>query len=98
MLPINSTTTWIVATSFLIAAAGFLLPFWPLTVVGIALCALSGRAVFAVAIGLLLDMGYGAPVGPYHALYVPFTLCALIFIALRVFGGRYMYRRGGETL
>lgn len=94
----NSTTAWIVATSFLIAAAGFLWPFWPLAVVGIALCALSGRFYFAIAIGLLLDAGYGAPVGPYHALYVPFTLCALVFTALRLFGSRYFLRRGGETL
>jgi hypothetical protein len=94
----KSTTAWIVASSFLIAAAGFLLPFWPLTVAGIALCALSGRSLFAIAIGLLLDAGYGAPVGPYHALYVPFTLCALLFISLRMFGARYMLGRSGETL
>lgn len=94
----NSTTTWIVATSFLIAAAGFLLPFWPLTVVGIALCALSGRWIFAVAIGFLLDVGYGAPVGPFHALYVPFTLCALVSIAVHMFAMRYMRRSDSETL
>jgi hypothetical protein len=94
----NSSTTWIVSTSFLIAAAGFLLPFWPLTVAGIALCALSGRIFFAVAIGMLLDVGYGAPVGPYQALYAPFTLCALVFSALRMFGGQYMRKRGVETL
>ncbi|MDO8548464.1 MAG: hypothetical protein Q7R71_02215 [bacterium] len=94
----QSTTTWIVATSFLIATAGFLLPFWPLTVVGIGLCALSGRFLFAIAIGLLLDVGYGAPVGPWHALYVPFTLCALLFSALCMIGERYMLKRNGPTL
>lgn len=96
MKSFNSATAWIVATSFVIAAAGFLLPFWPLTVVGLGLCALSGRFFSAIAMGLLLDVGYGAPVGPYHALYVPFTLCALVFIALRLFAERYMYNRGGE--
>lgn len=94
----NRNTSWIVATSFLIAAAGFLLPFWPLTVAGIALCALSGRWAFAIAIGLLLDVGYGAPIGPLRALYVPFTLCALLFTAARLFGSRYMFKRGGKTL
>lgn len=92
---IRRSTAWILAASFLIAAAGFLLPFWPLTVVGIALCALSGRWAFAIAMGLLLDVGYGTPVGPWHALYVPFTLCALVFTALRLSGMRYL--RGGTT-
>lgn len=94
----TQTTKWIIATSFLIAAAGFLWPFWPLTLLGIAICALSGRWVFAVGIGLLLDVGYGAPVGPFEALYVPFTLFALVCSAAYLFGGRYVFQRGSETL
>jgi len=94
----KQNTIWIVTTSFLVAAAGFLLPFWPLTVVGIALCAFSGRWPYAIAIGLLLDVGYGAPVGPYHALYVPFTLCALVCTAVRLLGARYMLGRSNKHL
>lgn len=94
----QSTTAWIVATSFLIAAAGFLWPFWPLTIVGIAICALSGRWVFAIGIGVLLDVGYGAPVGHFHFLIMPFTLAALVFTGLYLFGGRYVRRGASETL
>ncbi len=52
----SNSTKWILASSFALSAIGFLLPFWPLAVVGILLAALSGRVVFAIAIGLLLDI------------------------------------------
>jgi len=38
------------AISFVLAAGGFLVPFWPLSVLGIALAAFTGRWILAIAI------------------------------------------------
>ena len=89
---------WMLAVSFVLAAAGFLWPFWPLSVLGIALCAFSGRWFFAILIGLLLDVGYGVPVGRFAFLYVPFTLCALVCGLLRLFAVRYLFERKEQAL
>ena len=80
---------WILAISFALAAAGFLFPFWPLELLGILLAALSGHWIFAVVLGLLLDLAYGAPAGTWHFLYVPFTLLAVASAGVRLAGLRY---------
>ncbi len=62
----TQNTRWIYAVSFALAAAGFLMPLWPLSVLGLLLAALSGRWLFAIAMGLLLDIGWGPPGGLLH--------------------------------
>ncbi|MGH7936137.1 MAG: hypothetical protein ACREF8_03920 [Chthoniobacterales bacterium] len=94
----KSASLSIAAVAFILAAAGFLLPLWPLCVLGIFVAALSGRFVFALAIGLLLDIAYGAPAGAWHMLYFPFTLLAVLFVLLRYIGMRYVRSRGSDTL
>ncbi|HVV39135.1 MAG TPA: hypothetical protein VHD31_02300 [Candidatus Paceibacterota bacterium] len=84
-----NTGRLILAISFALAAGGFLLPFWPMEVVGILLAALTGHWIFAIALGLLLDVAYGVPTGFFHMLFFPFTLLALASVALRRFGLRY---------
>ncbi|HWB34278.1 MAG TPA: hypothetical protein VG753_03105 [Candidatus Paceibacterota bacterium] len=78
-----------IAIIFLIAAAGFLIPFWPLTVLGVAAMALAGYPLWAIALGLLLDVAYGAPTGTLHLLIFPFTIVALAGIVVREAGKRY---------
>jgi hypothetical protein len=80
---------YIYALSFAIAAIGFLLPFWPLCVVGVLIAALSGRYFFAVGMALLLDLGSGAPTGIMHYLFVPYTICAVIAALVRLYAGAY---------
>jgi hypothetical protein len=75
-----------------------LFPFWPLSVLGIALAAFSGRWVLAVALGLLLDIAYGAPIGRWHVLYVPFTLAALACVLGHYFFTHYMRKNYPDTL
>ena len=89
----NSATKWILACSFATASAGFLLPFWPLSVAGILLASLSGRWTFAIAIGLLFDIAYGAPMGNMKYLYFPFTAVALLGILARIFSLRYLFNK-----
>lgn len=89
----SNAQKWMLASSFAIAAIGFLLPFWPLSVVGILLAALSGRWIFAIAIGLLLDIAYGAPMGSAQFLYFPFTLVALLGVVIRYFGRKYLFNK-----
>lgn len=72
---------------------GFLMPLWPLSVVGVLLCALSGRYAFAVCVALLLDLAWGAPTGRFMYLYFPFTALALCASIVRYFGGRYVLDR-----
>lgn len=94
----NSNSRWILAVSFAVAALGFLLPFWPLSVLGILLAAASGRYVAAIAIGLLLDVAYGAPVGHWRPLYVPFTLLALVTSILRYYLSSYFREKQTDVL
>ena len=86
-------TRFIYAVSFVLAGAGFILPLWPLSVVGVLLAALSRRYVFAVIIGVLLDLAWGPPQGVLHVLYVPFTLLALLATAARFWGSSYFLDR-----
>lgn len=90
----NSASRYLYAVTFILAASGFLLPWWPLCVVGIVLCALSGRAFFAVFVALLLDLAWGPPTGMLHPVVMPFTLLALTLVAARLWGGRYFLGRG----
>ena len=94
----NEVRWWISAGSFALAAAGFLLPFWPLSVLGIALAAFTGRWMLAIVLGLLLDIAYGAPVGRWQMLYIPFTLAALVCTFLRYIASRYMRKKYQDTL
>ena len=84
---------WIYAVTFVITASGFLLPFWPLTLLGILLAALSGRYVFALLMGLIVDVAWGAPMGTLRYLFFPATLVALAAFVLRVWVQRYLFNR-----
>jgi len=94
----DMNTRWIVAVSFALAAAGFLLPFWPISMIGIVLAAASGRYVAAVTIGLLLDIAYGAPIGHWRFLYVPFTLLGLITSLFRYYISSFFRESNVDTL
>jgi hypothetical protein len=91
-----SQQRWVLAVFFAIAALGFLLPFWPLSILGIILAAASGRWFSALIIGILLDLAWGAPVGLAHYLYFPFTLVAVVSALARLWGGRYFIDRGRQ--
>ena len=87
---------WIYASTFMLVAAGFLLPFWPLSVFGIALCAVSGRYIFAIVAALLVDVAWGAPTETMHWLFFPLTLFAIVCALLRLWGGRYFFDRSSQ--
>lgn len=89
----TSSSRWIYAVSFLLASAGFLLPLWPLSVLGVLLCALSGRFAFGLLMGLLLDLAWGAPTGTAQYLFFPFVALALVGVLARYFGSRYFLDR-----
>lgn len=87
------------ALSFVIAASGFLLPLWPLCIVGILIAALSGRWVFAILTGLLIDLAWGAPQGALHYVYMPFMLVAVgAALARYFFAGYFLDRSPSDTL
>ncbi|HEY5383168.1 MAG TPA: hypothetical protein VIJ88_01270 [Candidatus Paceibacterota bacterium] len=94
----KDSSRWIAALSFALAATGFLLPSWPLSLVGIVLAALSGRWLFAIMLGLLLDIAYGAPVGRWHFLYFPFTLAALVSAGAHYYLIKYLRQTSKDTL
>jgi hypothetical protein len=80
---------YIYALSFVIAAVGFLLPFWPLCIVGVLIAALSGRYFFGIAMALLLDIGSGTPVGVLQYVVLPFTILAIVAALVRAYGAAY---------
>lgn len=89
---------WIFICSFLLAAGGFLLPFWPLSAAGILILSSTGRWLSAVLIGLLLDVAWGVPGGVLHFVYVPFTLLALLAVLVRLVLQRYWFEKSPELL
>lgn len=90
---------WVLAVFFVVAALGFMLPLWPLSVLGIALMALWGRWFAAICTGLLLDLAWGAPLGLAHYLYFPFVACAVVLSLVRLAAGKYLLNRDmPETL
>jgi hypothetical protein len=84
---------WIYAVTFILASSGFLVPFWPLALFGVALCALSGRYFFALFLGLLLDLAWGVPTGLLHYLYFPFAILALVCALARLWANRWLFNR-----
>jgi len=89
----------IYALSFVIAASGFFLPFWPLCIAGILIAALSGRWIFAIFTGLLIDLAWGVPQGMLHYVYVPFMLVAIVAALVRYFfAGYFLDRSPSDTL
>lgn len=79
-------------------AAGFLLPFWPLCLLGTLLFAGSGQYILAIVVGLLLDALYGAPVGNLHVLYVPFTLLSFVASAAHYYLSVYFRQDSTGTI
>ena len=85
--------------SFALAAAGFLLPFWPLCAAGILLCIFFRRYIFAVAVALLIDIAFGTPTGLAQYLFFPFTVLALAATAARILALRdFIDKNPVETL
>jgi len=84
---------WIYTVSFLLASAGFLVPFWPLSVLGVLLCSFSGRYVFSLMMALLLDLAWGAPTGTAAFLFFPFAALSLAAGLARYWGSRYFLDR-----
>ncbi len=89
MIP-NAASRWIYATTFVLAAAGFLIPLWPVAIIGVAVATLSGRFVFGVCLALLLDIAWGAPTGTAAYFYFPVTIFALVGTLAHLWGKRFV--------
>jgi hypothetical protein len=83
--------------SLALLAAGFLFSFWPLSAVGLLLAAATGQYAIAIVIGLILDVLYGAPVGRWHFVHVPFTLLSLLACFAHYYLSAFM-RKGDSGL
>ncbi len=88
----------VLSVSFVLLAFGFLVPFWPLSVLGIALAAGGGFWFAGLLFGLLLDIAYGMPSGWFHFLYIPFTLFALCCAILRIIVLQHVRKASQNTL
>lgn len=88
----SAASRWIYAVSFVLAGAGFLVPYWPLALLGIMLSALSGRWIFGLFIAVLLDAAWGV-LPLFGFLYFPFTLAALVAALARYWGARSFFDR-----
>jgi hypothetical protein len=87
----SKRTYFFFALSCALAAAGFLLSFWPLAAAGVVLAGLSPHPVLAVGFGIMLDLAYGAPLGGLYVLFFPMTLLALASVLARRLGRRYFF-------
>lgn len=93
----KSLTGWIYAVTFILVALGFLLPFWPLSFVGVLVAAFSGRWIFAVLAALLVDLAWGTPTGWLAFLFFPLTFSTLVLLVARALGGRYLFDKNPQA-
>jgi hypothetical protein len=97
MLRNNNPKKWIFICAFLLASGGFLVPFWPLEILGIIVAAFGGVPFGAIGLGLLLDLAYGAPYGFLHYLFFPFTIGSLVAIGLYQLAMRFLIQRSEQN-
>lgn len=88
----KSSRLWF-SVAFVLAGAGFLLPLWGLSALGVIVAALAGQWVFAVFLGILLDVANGAPTGHLQFLFFPFTIVALMTMLVRTIAQRYLLKK-----
>ena len=93
----KSSNRWLLALTFLVASAGFLMQLWPLAAVGIVAMGFVGRGWVAIPAGFLLDIAYGSPVGAFESLFFPFTILALVVIVLRFWASKYFLDKSSRT-
>lgn len=91
-----TTTKWVLIASFLCVSGGFVVGFWPISLVGVGISAFGGVPIAAILFGLLLDIAYGVPTGVLHYLYVPYTIAALGAIGLRIMSMRFLLERSAQ--
>lgn len=95
----STSTRWLLALTFLVASAGFLLEMWPLALAGVIAMGCVGKGWFAIPMGFLLDLAYGMPVGTLKYVFFPFTVAALLVIVIRFWTSRYFFdRTSGDKL
>lgn len=82
----------------LLGAAGFSLPFWPLSLVSILLLGFFNRPVYCIALGLLLDLAWGAPQGTLGAVLFPLTIVGCFAVLLRMLADRYFFPKTPPTV
>lgn len=83
----------ITITFVLIAAAGFLLPLWPLSAISIVMAALLRLPYLSLGIAVLCDVVWGVPPGMLEPLIFPFTLLGLMSILARLFADQYFFSK-----
>ncbi len=88
---------WIYTGTFACAAAGLILPFWPLTVFGVVVAIVYGRVVYGLCLALIFDLILGVPTGILYWVHFPLFALALLCFVLRYFALRYMIKRGGYS-
>lgn len=85
---------WVYTATFACAAAGLILPFWPLTVLGVVMAVLYGRVVYGLCLALIFDLILGVPTGILYWVHFPLFVLALFCFLLRYLALRYMLERG----
>lgn len=95
-MKLDNKTKWIWVVSFLFVSGGFVLGFWPASLLGVIFAGIMDAYIAAILFGLLLDVAYGAPNGLVEYLYFPFTLTAIFSIVLKNLGTRYFLKRDAQ--
>jgi hypothetical protein len=77
------TSVFFIGIELIFFILGFLISFWPFTLLGIGLAVWRGNWILALMFALAADLLYGVPVGLLHIVGFPFTVAALIGIVTR---------------
>jgi hypothetical protein len=92
-MPNKQRSRLIIIFALSLAAAGLLLQFWPIEILAIVAAVFGGMPIFALALGLTLDLIYGMPLGGLHYIMVPFAALALVLVLVRAVASRFVIDR-----
>ncbi len=70
---------------------GVLFSFWSLSILSLLLMAVVGSWGVAIASAFFLDLLWGQPLGFFHALVLPWTVCILVVLIFRYMLSKYVH-------
>lgn len=83
----------IIAAGMALFGAGLLLPWWPLSLLGVLTFALMGQWFIALMCALFLDLVFGIPTSALRYTLFPFSLATLALVLVRALLTRHVRDR-----
>lgn len=89
----KSSERLMLAVGAILFGAGLIVPWWPLSLLGVLTYAVIGRWFIALVLALFLDLVFGTPTNLWRHILFPFVFVALAVALMRAFLARHVRDR-----